>query len=130
MTTLVSENQHTELGGRFPAYDGRDSLFTAGALPFDTKEFEVILPASGDHKGYVNSASPMLAAEVTRYKMLDELCRMDRNYKVVIKHATAISLLQLRMLLAGYPTDIPAEALQVLDTVMRDIVFNKRNDLE
>ena len=61
MTKLVSENQHTELGGRFPAYDDRDSLFTAGALPFGTKEFEVTLSAGGD-KRYVNSASPLLAA--------------------------------------------------------------------
>lgn len=51
-----------------------------------------------------------------------------RKYKVVIKHAAAISLLQLRMLFAGYPTDIPAHALQVLDTVRSDIVFNRYND--
>ena len=37
MTKLVSENQHTELGGRFPAYDGRDLLFTEGALPLGTR---------------------------------------------------------------------------------------------
>jgi eukaryotic translation initiation factor 2C len=62
-------------------------------------------------------------------QMLDELCRMDRKYKVMINHAATISLLQLRMLLAGYPTDIPAQALMVLDTVLRD-VFNERNDME
>ncbi|PAN13868.1 hypothetical protein PAHAL_2G369600 [Panicum hallii] len=107
MSKLVSENQHTEFGGRFPAYDGRDSLFTAGALPFDTKEFEVTLSACVDKR------------------------RMrGRKYKVVIKHAAGISLLQLRMLLAGYPTDIPAQALQVLDNVLRDVVFNKRDDME
>ncbi|CAN6205328.1 unnamed protein product [Urochloa humidicola] len=107
MSMLVSENQHTELGGRFPAYDGRDSLFTAGPLPFDTKEFEVTLSASVDKR------------------------RMrSRDYKVVIKHAAAISLAQLRMLLAGYPTDIPAQALQVLDIVLSDVVFNERNDME
>lgn len=57
-------------------------------------------------------------------QMLDELCRMDRKYKVVINHAATISLLQLRMLLAGYPTDIPTQALLVLDTVLRDVVSN------
>ncbi|KAG2636871.1 protein argonaute 18-like isoform X3 [Panicum virgatum] len=107
MSKLVSENQHTELGGRFPAYDGCGSLFTAGALPFDTKVFKVTLSACADKR------------------------RMRaRKYKVVIKHAAAISLLQLRMLLAGYPTDIPAQALQVLDNVLRDVVFNKRDDME
>ncbi|CAD6223817.1 unnamed protein product [Miscanthus lutarioriparius] len=105
MTKLVSENQHTELGGRFPAYDGRDSLFTVGALPFGTKEFEVTLSAGGDK-------------------------RMDTKYRVVINHASAISLLQLRMLLAGYSTDIPAQALQVLETMLGDVLFNERNDIE
>lgn len=107
MSKLVSENQRTELGGRFPVYDGRDSLFTAGALPFDSKEFEVTLSASVEKRR-------------TRGRM----------YKVVIKHAAAISLVQLRMLLAGYPTDIPAQALQVLDIVLSDVVFNERNDME
>ncbi|CAN6175364.1 unnamed protein product [Urochloa humidicola] len=109
MSKLVSENQRTELGGRFPAYDGRDSLFTAGGpLPFDTKEFEVILPASVDKR------------------------RMrGREYKVVIKHAAEISLTQLRMLLAGYPTDIPPQALQALvDIVLSDVVFNERNNMK
>ena len=55
---------------------------------------------------------------------------MDRKYKVVINHATAVSLLQLRMLLAGYPTDIPAQALQVLEPVLRDVVINERDDIE
>ncbi|CAL5072784.1 unnamed protein product [Urochloa decumbens] len=107
MSKLVSEKQHTELGGRFPAYDGHDSLFTAGPLPFDSKEFEVTLSASVDKRRMRN-----------------------REYKVVIKHAAAISLTQLRMLLAGYPTDIPAQALQVLDIVLSDVVFNERNDIE
>ncbi|CAL5086789.1 unnamed protein product [Urochloa decumbens] len=107
MSKLVSENQHTELGGRFPAYGGHDSLFTAGPLPFDSKEFEVTLSASVDKRRMRN-----------------------REYKVVIKHAAAISLTQLRMLLAGYPTDIPAQALQVLDIVMSDVIFNERNDTE
>ncbi|CAN6183225.1 unnamed protein product, partial [Urochloa humidicola] len=107
MSKLVSQNQHGS-SGRFPAYDGRDLLFTAGPLPFDTKEFEVTLPASVDKR------------------------RMrGREYKVVIKHAAAISLTQLRMLLAGYPTDIPPQALQVLvDIVLSDVIFNERNNMK
>jgi len=62
--------------------------------------------------------------------IFDELCSKGRQYNVLIKHAAAISLLQPRMLLAGYPTDIPAQALQVLDNVLRDVVFNKRDDME
>jgi len=101
MSKLVSEKRQTELGGRLPAYDGRKSLFTAGELPFKTKEFEVTLPG-----------------------------RTEKRYKVLIKHATAVSLDQLMMLMAGYHTDIPAHALQVLDIVLRDIVLNERNNME
>ncbi|CAD6218119.1 unnamed protein product [Miscanthus lutarioriparius] len=96
MSKLVSENRQTELGGRLPAYDGQKSLFTAGELPFKSNEFVVTLPG-----------------------------RVEKRYKVVIKHATAVSLHQLFMLMAGYPTDIPTQALQVLD-----IVLNERNSME
>ncbi|KAM0880016.1 hypothetical protein ACQ4PT_033880 [Festuca glaucescens] len=43
MSSLVSDHQHTSLGGRLPAYDGRKILYTAGELPFNSKEFEVTL---------------------------------------------------------------------------------------
>nr|CDM81779.1 unnamed protein product [Triticum aestivum] len=98
MCTLVKDHQSTTLGGRLPAYDGRKSLYTAGELPFKTKEFEVTLAR-------------------------------ERKFKVTIKHATLVSLQQLQMLMSGIPTDIPAQALQVLDIVLRDIVLNERDDM-
>ncbi|KAF8700757.1 hypothetical protein HU200_034113 [Digitaria exilis] len=99
MSKLVSEKRDTEFGGRLPAYDGRKLLFTAGELPFESKEFEVTL--SG---------------------------RSERRFKVHIKHTTPVSLDQLMMLMAGYQADIPAHALQALDIVLRDIVLNERSD--
>jgi len=36
-------NGKSTLGGKLPAYDGRKSLYTAGALPFDSEEFVVTL---------------------------------------------------------------------------------------
>ena len=45
-------------------------------------------------------------------EMLDELCSMDSKDNVVINHAATISLIQLSMLLPGYPTDIPAQRTQ------------------
>jgi len=63
-------------------------------------------------------------------EMLDELCSMDSKDNVVINHAATISLIQLSMLLPGYPTDIPAQVLLVLDTVLRDVVSNERNDMK
>jgi len=135
MSKLVSEYQHTELGGRFPAFDGRDSLFTAGALPFDIMKFKVTLSACAD-KRYVSSSSLAPCRSLRRCDAnARRIVQEDEGQEVqggelVIKHAAAISLLQLRMLLAGYPTDIPAQALQVLDNVLRDVVFNKRDDME
>ncbi|KAF0908629.1 hypothetical protein E2562_026848 [Oryza meyeriana var. granulata] len=67
ISKLVTERQHTDLGGRLPAYDGRRNLYTAGELPFKIKEFEV-----------------------------------DRN-------------------------DTKYKALQVLDVVLRNMVFSERN---
>ncbi|KAI5005322.1 hypothetical protein ZWY2020_032565 [Hordeum vulgare] len=108
MSRLVTEHQDTTLGGRLPAYDGRKNLYTAGELPFNTKEFEVTLPDK-------NPGSPGQ--------------RRERQFKVTIKHATLVSLQQLQMLMAGISTDIPAQALQVLDIVLRDIVLNEQDDM-
>lgn len=40
---LVSLYRQTHLGGRLPAYDGRKSLYTAGPLPFSSKNFQITL---------------------------------------------------------------------------------------
>ncbi|XP_051215989.1 protein argonaute PNH1 [Lolium perenne] len=108
MSSLVSEHQHTSLGGRLPAYDGRKILYTAGELPFNSKEFEVTLSDK------IGSSGP----------------RREKKYNVTIKHTNLVSLQQLQMLMAGFSTDIPAQALTVLDIVLRDIVLNERNDME
>lgn len=43
MKLLVKNYKDSHLGGKAPAYDGRKSLYTAGALPFESKEFVVNL---------------------------------------------------------------------------------------
>lgn len=40
---LTHVYRESHLGQRIPAYDGRKSIYTAGALPFDSKEFIVKL---------------------------------------------------------------------------------------
>lgn len=40
---LVRLYKESHLGKRNPAYDGRKSLYTAGSLPFTSKEFVVKL---------------------------------------------------------------------------------------
>ncbi|XVE59482.1 hypothetical protein DITRI_Ditri05aG0049400 [Diplodiscus trichospermus] len=58
------------LGRRCPAYDGRKSLYTAGALPFDSKEFVVKLIDEDHNHGSSTSA------------------RKERQYKVAINLAS------------------------------------------
>lgn len=43
--------RESHLGKRLPAYDGRKSLYTAGPLPFLSKEFKIILIDDDDVPG-------------------------------------------------------------------------------
>ncbi|KAG8080617.1 hypothetical protein GUJ93_ZPchr0007g5622 [Zizania palustris] len=95
--------------GVSPAYDGRSNLFTAGELPFKRKKFEVDLSDRDDN-----------AAGSSGNK--------EKKYNVVIRHAPLISLQDLGNAMSGYHADIPAQARQVLDIVLRDIVLTERND--
>lgn len=51
MAELVRLYRETELGMRLPAYDGRKSLYTAGVLPFTSKEFVVKITEEDDGLG-------------------------------------------------------------------------------
>jgi eukaryotic translation initiation factor 2C len=48
MEQLVKLYRETALGHRLPAYDGRKSLYTAGPLPFPSKEFQISLLEEDD----------------------------------------------------------------------------------
>ncbi|KAK8934712.1 Protein argonaute 1B [Platanthera zijinensis] len=100
MGQLVNNYRESHLGGRLPAYDGRKSLYTAGPLPFTSKEFQVTLVDEGDGTG----------AE-----------RRQRNFRIVIKLAARADLHHLEMFLTGRQPDAPQEALQVLDIVLREM---------
>ncbi|PKA46781.1 Protein argonaute PNH1 [Apostasia shenzhenica] len=99
MAELVRVYRETELGMRLPAYDGRKSLYTAGILPFTSKEFVVKLSEEDEGTG------------VTRVK----------EYKVTIKFVARADLQHLRSFLEGKQADAPQEALQVLDIVLREL---------
>lgn len=43
--------RESHLGKRLPAYDGRKSLYTAGPLPFISKEFKISLIDEDDGSG-------------------------------------------------------------------------------
>ncbi|KAJ6411136.1 hypothetical protein OIU84_007818 [Salix udensis] len=100
MEQLVKLYRESHLGKRLPAYDGRKSLYTAGALPFQAKEFKITLVDEDDGTGGQ---------------------RKDREFKVVIKFAARADLHHLGLFLQGKQADAPQEALQVLDIVLREL---------
>lgn len=51
MEQLVKVYQDSALGRRLPAYDGRKSLYTAGPLPFQSKDFTINLLDEDDGSG-------------------------------------------------------------------------------
>ncbi|PIA65392.1 hypothetical protein AQUCO_00100697v1 [Aquilegia coerulea] len=97
MAQLVKLYRESDLGMRLPAYDGMNSLYTAGLLPFTSKEFRITL---------VNE---------------DSRIARNREFKVVIKFVARADLYHLRQFLAGKVADAPQEALQVLDIVLREM---------
>uniref|UniRef100_A0A453TCP0 Protein argonaute N-terminal domain-containing protein n=1 Tax=Aegilops tauschii subsp. strangulata TaxID=200361 RepID=A0A453TCP0_AEGTS len=57
MAELVRLHRASYLGGRLPAYDGRKSMYTAGPLPFTSKEFHITLLEEDDGSGQERSAA-------------------------------------------------------------------------
>ncbi|XP_062030666.1 protein argonaute 1-like [Rosa rugosa] len=101
MSQLVKTYKDSHLSSRLPAYDGRKSLYTAGPLPFQSKEFKITL--LDDEEGQAGQA------------------RRERDFRVVIKFAARADLHHLGLFLQGRIADAPQEALQVLDIVLREL---------
>ncbi|ERM97078.1 protein argonaute PNH1 isoform X1 [Amborella trichopoda] len=97
---LVKLYRESDLGMRFPAYDGKKSLYTAGLLPFTSKEFNIKLDDEDDGMGGV---------------------RKGKEFKVAIKFVARADLHHLREFLSGRRSDTPQEALKVLDVVLREL---------
>ncbi|CAN1754430.1 Protein argonaute 1 [Linum perenne] len=100
MNQLVTLYRESHLAKRLPAYDGRKSLYTAGPLPFTSKEFRITLVDEDDGTGAK---------------------RREREFRVVIKLAGRADLHHLGQFLQGKQADAPQEALQVLDIVLREL---------
>ncbi|KAI4347345.1 hypothetical protein L6164_008161 [Bauhinia variegata] len=100
MEQLVRLYRESHLGKRLPAYDGRKSLYTAGPLPFISKEFRITLIDEDDGSGGN---------------------RREREFGVVIKLAARVDLHHLEQFLRGMQPDVPQEALQALDIVLRQL---------
>ncbi|KAI9076228.1 hypothetical protein K1719_041801 [Acacia pycnantha] len=103
MSQLVEMHRVSHMNKRIPAFDGRKSLFTAGPLPFVSKEFVVKLVAK-DEQGSSSSS--------TRNKR-------DREFKVTIRYASKADLHHLQQFLRNQQLDNPQETIQALDVVLR-----------
>ncbi|KAK7843798.1 protein argonaute 5 [Quercus suber] len=102
MTQLDTMYRESHFGNRRAAYDGRKSLYTAGALPFTSKEFIVKLQ-NEDHPASSSSGSS----------------RKERQFKVAIKLVAKHDLQHLKEFLISRQSDVPQETIQVLDVVLR-----------
>ncbi|KAF9618614.1 hypothetical protein IFM89_002309 [Coptis chinensis] len=100
MAELVKLYKESDLGMRLPAYDGRKCLYTAGELPFISREFSIKIVGEDDG---INGH------------------KRERDYKVVIKFAARANMHHLGQFLAGKRADAPQEALQILDIVLREL---------
>ncbi|KAL5582915.1 hypothetical protein UlMin_015357 [Ulmus minor] len=97
---LVDRYGASHLGSRNPAYDGRKSLYSAGELPFSSKEFRVTLVENDGNAGTSSR-------------------RREREFNVTIKFASKPDLDHLQQFLRGRQPDIPQETIQLLDVVLR-----------
>ncbi|KAK9146562.1 hypothetical protein Sjap_006465 [Stephania japonica] len=100
MAELVKLYKESDLGMRLPAYDGRKSLYTAGELPFASREFNIKI---ADEDDGINGP------------------KREKEYKVAIKFVARADLHHLGQFLAGKRADAPQEALQILDIVLREL---------
>ncbi|KAF9594715.1 hypothetical protein IFM89_034698 [Coptis chinensis] len=104
MNQLASEFGTSHLGGKQPIYDGQKGLFTACALPFNSKDF-VIKLVDKEVKGSTSAR--------------------ERVFKVSIKLASRIDPHNLEQFLTGKRWDTSKETIQVLDIVSRESPSNK-----
>ncbi|KAH7849364.1 hypothetical protein Vadar_016819 [Vaccinium darrowii] len=103
MTQLVKLHRDTDLGKRLPVYDGREALYTAGVLPFISKEFMVTLAEEDEGLGTIKK----------------------REFKVSIKFVAHANMHQLHELVSGKQVDTPQEALKVIDIVLKELASQR-----
>ncbi|KAB2065470.1 hypothetical protein ES319_A09G090700v1 [Gossypium barbadense] len=101
MKQLIDVYKESHLGRWCPVYDGRKSLYTAGPLPFESKEIVIKLTEEDCSDG---SSRPAWK---------------ERQFKVAIKLASKPDLHYLREFLSRRHFECPQEAIQVLNVVLR-----------
>lgn len=96
---MVKSYSQRIFAGQHPVFDGRRNMYSKEPLPIgrDKVELEVQLPGQGK----------------------------ERVFRVSIKWQSQVSLLALEEALEGKLSDIPFDAIQALDVVMRHLPSNK-----
>ncbi|KAB2623505.1 protein argonaute 5 [Pyrus ussuriensis x Pyrus communis] len=91
------------------------SIYTAGPLPFASKEFVVTLPEKDDHED-----SSAAAAGSKRSICMRVICvPRNREFKVTLKLSSKPDLYQLQQFLQSQQHESPQEETQVLDVALR-----------
>nr|XP_043619532.1 protein argonaute PNH1-like isoform X2 [Erigeron canadensis] len=103
MSELVKVHRNTDLAMKLPVYDGRRALYTAGSLPFISKQFAVTIVDDLDWIG------------ITKV----------REFRVTIEFVTHASMCQLHKFLSGKQYDTPLEALKVVDLVLKELTAQR-----
>ncbi|GKC30024.1 argonaute 1-like protein, partial [Tanacetum coccineum] len=96
---LIEQYKASHLGNRGLAYDGNKSTFTAGSLPFENKEFVIVVPEKDGRQ---------------------------HEFKVAVKFVVTKDIDHLRKLLSGRQHDNPQETIQALDIVLREAASHER----
>ncbi|MCO5610336.1 hypothetical protein L7F22_064572 [Adiantum nelumboides] len=86
----------TDFQERLPAYDGSKSLYTAGPLPFESKEFTV---------AFTNE-------------------NREKSFKITLRHVGTLGSSALNEFLAGRKIAAPQELLQALDVALREALMH------
>ncbi|TVU41251.1 hypothetical protein EJB05_14754, partial [Eragrostis curvula] len=92
LSELVKAQAATSLGRKTPAYDGRNSLYTAGKLPFRSINFVVKLGKE----------------------------RREIEYKITIQHVGNTNLYHMQEFLHGWQRNSPQDTIEALDVVLRE----------
>ncbi|KAE9448753.1 hypothetical protein C3L33_19349, partial [Rhododendron williamsianum] len=103
MTQLVKLHRDTDLGKRLPVYDGRKAFYTAGVLPFTSKEFTIQLAEEDEGLGIIR----------------------EREFKVTIKFAARAGMHQLHELISGKQIDTSLEARKIIAIVLKQLACQR-----
>lgn len=118
-----------------PEYDGRKSMFTAGSLPFTSKDFVIKLDEKNEGGSAASGSVGCVFVNILLfYWCLLLICtnmlwvadylfyhrkKREREFKVTIRLAAKTDLHNLNQFLRRLQLECPQETIQALDVVLR-----------